>query len=207
MHQWRAAASRSHPACICLGISNSVRKWSSRAGSRCCCPVETPVSHRTSARLSISPALAPSYWIVEVQLPGDSTLSASRLSFRFGTCAAPSGRGIDGTAQGADQPASALSWLAHTLDAELYTRAQPRVFIPFEHLLRKLAQRGRPRLPGARPRVATAPRRGCRGRRGVHRTGPGAPGRVPDGRPSGCHRRPPACLRKDGSRRYRPSDQ
>jgi hypothetical protein len=32
--------------------------------------------------------------------------------------------------------ASTLSWLAHTLDADQYTRDQPRVFVAFENLLR-----------------------------------------------------------------------
>ncbi|HEX7738415.1 MAG TPA: glycosyltransferase [Marmoricola sp.] len=36
---------------------------------------------------------------------------------------------------GLDAKVSTLSWLAHMLDAELFTRAQPRVFVAFGHLL------------------------------------------------------------------------
>ena len=43
--------------------------------------------------------------------------------------------GSVGRRNGMSVSASTLSWLAHMLDAELYTRGQPRVFVSFEHVL------------------------------------------------------------------------
>lgn len=48
--------------------------------------------------------------------------------------------GSVGRRNGLSTQASTLSWLAHMLDAELYTRGQPRVFVSFEHLLRDWAR-------------------------------------------------------------------